>query len=114
MTRTFSTSECDEVPKNVEAAALALLRVELHGEDVSPAHRRREAAAVGGGRDDVVVAAAHVVVTVHEVEVGAGIDAGEQWRRGRGDDLVPTDVRHPLAIGRDEPAYVALDPAQAG
>src|SRR5437899_2177867 len=79
MTRTFSIElQREEVSEELEAHALALLRVKLHSEYVALADDRRKAAAVRCGREHRGLVGRPHVIAVHEVEVRRGRDAVEQ------------------------------------
>src|SRR5205814_9078901 len=88
-----------EVLEYAEAHLLALLGMELAGEDVPPGDARREFRAVWCRARHQGRVGRHRIVGMDEVHVRAVGDAGER-RDGPGDpQRVPPHVRH-LAVGR--------------
>jgi hypothetical protein len=62
-------SKGQEISNDLEAKALAFLRVKLHAKDVVLRHGRNEAAAVGSAGLDVLLVRAVEVITVDKIEV---------------------------------------------
>ena len=71
-------SQPDEVFQDLQPEGLALLGVELAGEDVVLPHGRDELSAVFRGRRDDAFIGGHDVIAVVEVEVRPVVDAGQQ------------------------------------
>src|SRR5262249_6909859 len=87
--------------------------MELDTENPSPRDGRDEPAAIGRRREHVLLVAADQVVVVDEVEIVAGVDAGEERRGAREGPLVPADVRDALILARRlEAPHLALDPPE--
>ena len=70
-TRLLATCPLDDLAEELDAAARALLGMELHAEHVVALHRRHERVAVRRGREHVVGSSGDHVERVDEVEVGS-------------------------------------------
>ena len=90
----------DEIGEQPQPRGLALLRVELHGEDVVARDRAGERQPVGARARGEAARAGLDEVAVHEVEAAALRYAVPQGVRLRLLDLVPAHVRHlePAAV----------------
>src|SRR5579864_2969138 len=101
----------DEIGEQAQTRALALFRVELHGEDISPRYRAskrrrvrcrcRGQFGIGGNR----------IVAVCEVEPLAVRDAGPQRVRVRLPDGTPTHVRNLEALAGGQVLFLFAKPA---
>src|SRR5207249_4489121 len=103
-----------EIAQDLEPVVLALLRMELGGEDVLARDRGREWISILAVRDDVLRGAAHHVKTVDEVEDELVLPKSPHQRmRLASDHVVPPHVRDlQSVVGQVEPHDLSVEPAQ--
>ena len=113
----FSTcalsAQLGKILQHAQPVGLALLGVELGGEEVvAPDHGAEGLGVVGRGGDDVGVAR-HDVVGMDEVDVRALAEPFEDRGPARDGELVPAHVRHGVLRRKLEPDDLARQHAQA-
>src|SRR5512140_427727 len=111
----MASRELHEVAQDLEPDFLALLGMELAREDVGLANRSGQVNAVLGLERDERRVGGDGVVGVHEVDVSALGDAGEQRIAAVKRELVPPDMRDFYArLSGPEPHDAAGDHAEPG
>src|SRR5678815_4672627 len=111
----------DEIGQQPQTGALALFRVELHGEDISPRYRASKRHRIRRRTDGKPGLVGHGEVAVREIEALAVVNARPERMRSRPMHWAPSHVWNLQPLARRkyhvlvaEPAHVAAERTKAG